>query len=131
MSTRSSTSAGIEVSCPKILFNGTPVPKRSGVALVKITPIIRSLPTESMKQLVNKNLMLNGISVDSFDRNYNLKVRPNNFLMAPNMKTVVRSNGEQDKEFVEEHPRGDECHFLHYDNGLVAALSHCTDDDIV
>jgi hypothetical protein len=41
--------------------------------------------------------MLNGFSVDSFDRNYNLKVRPNNFLMAPNMKTVVRSNGEQDK----------------------------------
>jgi hypothetical protein len=75
--------------------------------------------------------MLNGFSVDSFDRNYNLKVRPNNFLMAPNMKTVVRSNGEQDNEFLEEHPRGDECHFLHYDNGLVAALSHCTDDDIV
>jgi hypothetical protein len=41
--------------------------------------------------------MLNGFSVDSFDRNYNLKVRPTNFLMAPNMKTVVRSNGEQDK----------------------------------
>jgi hypothetical protein len=75
--------------------------------------------------------MLNGFSVDSFDRNYNLKMRPNNFLMAPNMKTVVRSNGEQDKEFVEEHLRGDECHFLHYGNGLVAALSHCTDDDIV
>ena len=58
-------------------------------------------------------------------------MRPNNFLMAPNMKTVVRSNGGPDKEIVEEHPRGEECHFLHYDGGLVAALSHCTDDDIV
>jgi hypothetical protein len=47
------------------------------------------------------------------------------------MKTVVRSNGGPDKEIVEDYPRGEECHFLHYDGGLVAALSHCTDDDIV
>ncbi len=73
--------------------------------------------------------MLNGFSVDSFDRNYNLKVRPNNFLMAPNMKTVVRSNGEQVKEIEVEHCR--ECHFLNMDGGIVAALSHCTKNDIV
>ena len=70
--------------------------------------------------------MLNDFSVDSF----NLKVRPNNFLMASNMKTVVMSSeGQDSREIAEEHPRGDECHFLHYDGGLVAALSHCTDDD--
>jgi hypothetical protein len=73
--------------------------------------------------------MLNEFSVVKFDRNYNLRVRPNNFLMAPNMKTVVRSSGEQVKEIEEEHRR--ECHFLNMDGGIVAALSHCTKNDIV
>lgn len=51
--------------------------------------------------------------------------------MAPNMKTVVRSSEGLNKEIVEEHPRGLECHFLKIDGGLAAALSHCTEDDIV
>lgn len=51
--------------------------------------------------------------------------------MAPNMKTVVRSGGLLGEEIVKEHPRGTECHFLHTDGEVVAALSHCTDDDIV
>ncbi len=51
--------------------------------------------------------------------------------MAPNMKTVVRSSGEQVKEMEEEHHRGEECHFLNIDGGIVAALSHCTKNDIV
>lgn len=58
-------------------------------------------------------------------------MRPNSFLMAPNMKTVVRSSEGLNKEIVEEHPRGLECHFLKIDGGLAAALSHCTEDDIV
>lgn len=63
-------------------------------------------------------------------KKYDLKMRPNNFLMAPNMKTVVRSSEGLNKEIVEEHPRGLECHFLKIDGGLAAALSHCTEDDI-
>ncbi|KAI9556544.1 hypothetical protein GHT06_016334 [Daphnia sinensis] len=63
-------------------------------------------------------------------KTYNLKMRPNTFLMAPNMKTVVRSGGLLGEEIVKEHPRGIECHFLHTDGEVVAALSHCTDDDI-
>lgn len=51
--------------------------------------------------------------------------------MAPNMRTVVRNSGPLNKEIVEEHPRGIECHFLHVDGGVAAALSHCTEDDIV
>ena len=51
--------------------------------------------------------------------------------MAPNMKTVVRSDGGQATQIVEEHSRGDDCHFLNIDGGLVAALSHCTENDLV
>lgn len=58
-------------------------------------------------------------------------MRPNSFLMAPYMKTVVRSSGSLGEEIVKEHPKGIECHFLHIDAGIVAALSHCSEDDIV
>ena len=63
-------------------------------------------------------------------REYNLKVRPNNFLIAPKMKTVVKG-GPTGHEVIQDHPPAVECHFLHVSDDLVAAISHCSDDDIV
>lgn len=94
--------------------------------------IILSLPMESMEILLKNLIQIAAISFNHIIfRTYNLKMRPNTFLMAPNMKTVVRSGGLLGEEIVKEHPRGTECHFLHTDGEVVAALSHCTDDDIV
>lgn len=50
--------------------------------------------------------------------------------MAPNMKTVVR-NEKAGEKFMEDRLPAVECHFLHIDGETVAAISHCSDDDIV
>lgn len=57
-------------------------------------------------------------------------MRPNNFLVTQNMKTVIK--GPFGKEVVQEsQPNTVQCHFLHNEGELVAALSHCSEDDIV
>ena len=60
-------------------------------------------------------------------RQYQLKMRPNNLLVAPRMKTVVRGDTEQ----VIDTKMSSECHYIHVEDDLVAAISHCTDSDVV
>ena len=65
----------------------------------------------------------------NFNREYTLMPRLNNFLIAPSMKTVVHSNDAK-RETIDHVPAA-ECHFLHVDEDLVAAFSHCSDNEIV
>lgn len=45
---------------------------------------------------------------------------------------MVVKNEETGEKFLEEHYSPDvDCHFLHIEGKTVAALSHCTEDDIV
>lgn len=46
------------------------------------------------------------------------------------MKTVV-NGGQAGKHLVEEYPSADECHFLHVDDNIAVAISHCSHDEIV
>jgi len=61
-------------------------------------------------------------------KEYTLMPRLNNFLIAPSMKTVVHSNDAK-RETIDHVPAA-ECHFLHVDEDLVAAFSHCSDNEI-
>ena len=63
-----------------------------------------------------------------YNRDYNLKLRPNNFLVSPLMKMVVKTEKE-DIVFIGEEA-GD-CHFIHAEGGMVVALSHCSDEEVV
>ena len=63
-------------------------------------------------------------------RQYNLKLRPNNFLAASKLKTVVKMDGDRREEIAPRNPTA-ECHYLHVGGDLVAALSHCSDNDVV
>lgn len=66
----------------------------------------------------------NGVSM--MNRNYQLKLSPNTLLAAPQMKIVVR--GEATEEIVVNQTQ---CHYVHADNELVVALSHCAESDVV
>lgn len=44
---------------------------------------------------------------------------------------VVKHEETGDRIFEEQYTPEVECHFLHVEGNTVAALSHCTEDDIV
>jgi len=46
------------------------------------------------------------------------------------MKTVIRTNDHKAEELLVRN-RPVECHYLHVNGDLVAALSHCMEDEIV
>lgn len=58
-----------------------------------------------------------------------MKVKPNNFLVAPRMKTVV--SGAPAGHVILEEPPQQECHYLHVDDDIAVAISHCSHDEIV
>ena len=95
--------------------------------------IIPSQQTESNNKCIftkNNVKYFKSFRLNNFARQYDLKVKPNNFLIAPKMKMVVR-DGPTGHEVIQDHPPAAECHFLQVGGDVVAAISHCSEDAIV
>lgn len=73
----------------------------------------------------NENLNFN---LNAFDEELFLKLKPNKNLVSPFMRLVEKSNEAGEREL---QGRSNECHYLHIDEKISAALSGCDGNNIV
>ena len=125
---RSSTSDSIdEPSGSTSTISKSTASRSATLSMIELTTL--SQQTESASRRIRSNRVFNPINPIQWYREYNLKPHLNNFLIAPKMKTVVHTQDAR-RETFNDVPAA-ECHFLHVDEGLVAAFSHCSDNEIV